>query len=261
MRSLRLLWVVLCGVPLCALSADSAKAPGESSDPVQIMLDQLGKLSPAQQQAWLRQLEKRAIRAAQLTLPPDEAAQQQAAIRVRLHQQKITWRVLREVIADTNQREENAINQLVRRYRALVFDSFHKQTDTYEQRQQAWIEVHRAWRTAGSSFDSQPRLIDWLEAAIRSASPDTLGPIPETPSFFNDDQVATKAVKRPAKSTEPPAETKAKAAEKPAAATKPKAPEKPATPAKAKDKSTTPPANKKSESTDNSLLPPVTLPQ
>jgi hypothetical protein len=177
-----------------AAQGGPATAPA-SLDPIQAMFDRLAKIGPAGQRAWLQQLEKRATRAVRMTLPPDDATGQEAKTRAQLHQAVVTWQTLREVIQDIDTREQTAIDRLVRRYRALVFDTFHKQGDAYSQRQQAWLDVYIEWKLAGKQFEQQDRLIDWLEAGIRSATPGTISPTPEKPKFepLQPAEVASKA--------------------------------------------------------------------
>ena len=79
-----------------------------AEDPTQAEFDRVAKMTFAEQQAWLAQLEQRATRAARLTLSPGEAAQQQLHIRSLLHQKTATWKALREVIDDINAREKAA---------------------------------------------------------------------------------------------------------------------------------------------------------
>lgn len=75
-------------------------------DSVQTVLDGVAKMSPAEQQAWLTQLEQRAARAARQTMSPEDAAKQQAKTQKLLHQKMVTWQVLRDVLADTDAREK-----------------------------------------------------------------------------------------------------------------------------------------------------------
>jgi hypothetical protein len=79
----------------------SASVVARAEDRVQAELDQVAKMTAPEQQAWLQQLEKRAAQAARATLAPKEAARQEARTSSLLHQKKVTWKVLREVIEDT----------------------------------------------------------------------------------------------------------------------------------------------------------------
>jgi hypothetical protein len=79
-----------------------------AEDPVQAEFDRVAKMSRAEQQAWLEQLEQRAARVARQTLSPEEAAKQQAHTSSLLHQKMVTWKVLRGVIEDTEAREKAA---------------------------------------------------------------------------------------------------------------------------------------------------------
>jgi hypothetical protein len=84
---------------------------GKPADPMQTTFDRVKKMSAAEQQAWLVQLEERAARAARLALSPDEAATQQARTQSLLHRKIVTWKVLREVIVDAEAREKAAAAQ------------------------------------------------------------------------------------------------------------------------------------------------------
>jgi hypothetical protein len=192
---LNLILAIVCFSALPATGADEAKDANDEANRVQAVLDRVGKMTPAEQQKWLRRLEERATQSARLTLKPDEATAEQAKTHAKLHQKMLGWEVLREVVEQTSARERDAIDRLVRRYRKLVFDSFHKQIEVYGQRQQAWLDVYLAWRLAGSPFDQQDWLIDWLEEAIRNAAPEKIGPIPEKPTFKSETPAETEKVK------------------------------------------------------------------
>jgi hypothetical protein len=97
---------VACVVSCLAVRAEDAKP---DADRVQAEFDRIAKLSLAEQQAWLQQLERRAALVARLTLSPEEAARQQAHTRALLHQKIVTWKTLREVLDDTDAREKAAI--------------------------------------------------------------------------------------------------------------------------------------------------------
>ncbi|MEN6404835.1 MAG: hypothetical protein ABFC77_00030 [Thermoguttaceae bacterium] len=172
-------------------------------DPFKKILDRIGKLPPADQQEWLRRLEHRAMRAAELSLSADEAARQQAKIRDQLHRGLVTWQTLRDVIETTDSRERDAISQRVRQYRTMVFDAFHGRQKELGERQQAWFDVYLAWKTAGSQFEQQERLIDWLDKAIRGVSPNTTGPLPEPPTFEPEQTAESSSPVKPSAKSEP----------------------------------------------------------
>jgi len=189
---LSVMWL-LPSVAMCAEEvkgqSEVAQPPsavlGDSAQPGAAVLQAVAKMATAQQQAWLGRLEQRAGRAARLTLGPKEAAKQQARTAARLHQKLVIWQALRELIEETDRRERDAIDVLVRRYRSRVIETFHKQLDVRDERQAAWADVYRDWKAAGGQFEQQDRLIDWLEAAIGSADPEHVGAIPERPRFEN----------------------------------------------------------------------------
>jgi hypothetical protein len=76
-----------------------------TANATQAMFDRVAKMSPAEQQQWLRDLEKRALRAGRLALPPDEAATHEARIKRLLHQQIVPWKSLRAIIEETGRLE------------------------------------------------------------------------------------------------------------------------------------------------------------
>jgi hypothetical protein len=164
----------------CFLASAGAPAqpPVEGDERLQEAIRQLMQSDPAAQQKWLMHLEQRASRACRLVLKPDEAARQVAKTRARLHQKTVTWQVLGEVIDDADRWEKGAIAEMARRYRLAVFDVFHQQIDVYGRRQQAWLDLQDAWKKAGSRFENQDALLDWLESATRNATSNPPGPIP-----------------------------------------------------------------------------------
>jgi hypothetical protein len=211
--------------PAATATPGEAKAPGDAkaaleakqaeeaaknaqtfvSDPIEAALDHLRQMPLPMQQVWLKRLEARALRAARIRFDADEVKRQEAVVHAQLHQKMITWRVLHTVIDQVDSWERGVIDQLVRQYGNLVFDTFHKQIDVYNQRRQAWVDVYSDWEHAGKPFDQRERLIEWLQAAIRSAAPGSKEPIPERPKFVSEQPAAPVA---PALPTQPPAVAK-----------------------------------------------------
>ncbi len=89
-------------------SAKPSDRPKPNVDPVQAELDRVANLEFAQQQAWLRQLERRADEAAQATLAPQAAAEEQERIYRLLHQKRVTFAALRQLLEETLPRERAA---------------------------------------------------------------------------------------------------------------------------------------------------------
>jgi hypothetical protein len=104
----RLCVSVLLLLALATCGATRADGPKRGDDPIQAVFDRVKKMSPAEQQSWLEQLEQRAARAARLTMSPKEAVEQQERTQALLHQETVTWQVLREVLEDTEAREKAA---------------------------------------------------------------------------------------------------------------------------------------------------------
>ncbi|MEN6457708.1 MAG: hypothetical protein ABFC63_02155 [Thermoguttaceae bacterium] len=168
---------------LWAAVALGAEQSMPAADRVGQVLGRVGRMNRDEQQAWLRRLEKREARAARITLKPNEAAKDIADFRGLLHRKLVTWPVLREAVEKTDAREQEAIKQLGQRYRTQVFTTLSAQLDEYGRWQEAWSVVLQSWKTSGSPFEQQDRLIDWLEAAIRSVSAKTPGVVPRRPEF------------------------------------------------------------------------------
>ena len=88
--------------------AQSPERPKPSVDPVEAELERAANLEFAQQQAWLRQLQDRAAGAARATLGPEAAAKEGERIYRLLHQERVTFAALRELLTETLRRERAA---------------------------------------------------------------------------------------------------------------------------------------------------------
>ena len=150
--------------------------------------------------------EARAARAAQLTFDADEAKRQQARVHVQLHQKVITWQALRSLIDEINLREKTIIDRLMRQYGNLVFDTFHKQTDVYNQRRQAWLDVFIDWEPARQTVRSKgpPDRLARCGHPQRPR-PAPIGPIPEMRTFVNEHPPAKNRANQPAGTAAPAA--------------------------------------------------------
>ncbi|MGD0896899.1 MAG: hypothetical protein ABR915_03620 [Thermoguttaceae bacterium] len=146
-------------------------------------LRRVASLPADAQQAWLRRLEARLARAAQWTLSPEEARQDEARAAAKLHQPTVARETLAELLVQLDVREKAAISRLVRQYRAEVQESFQAEPAKFLERREAWFRVWSRWEAAGSPPDQQDRLIDWLEAAAHNSAPGSIGPLPVDPSF------------------------------------------------------------------------------
>lgn len=165
-------------------SATLAEEAQPISAEAQSELDRVKKMQPADQQAWLRRLEQRALRAVRLSMKPDEAAAQEGRVHAMLYQKTVGWSVLGDLIDETNAREQKAIDQLVRKYRGQIFDAYHKKNyDIYEKWRMAWADVYGEWKNAGSGFRDQDLLIDWLETAMQRVAAGNAEAMPDKPRF------------------------------------------------------------------------------
>ncbi|MGA2066317.1 MAG: hypothetical protein ABSG86_15180 [Thermoguttaceae bacterium] len=159
--------------------------PAKAEDPATPAPPAVATPAPPQApgRAWLGQLEERFTRAARLTLDPAEARQEQARAAALLARPTVARETLAELLGQLDRREKAAISRLVRQYRLLVQQSFHDQPAGFVARREAWFRVWSRWEAAGSLPDQQDRLIDWLEAAIRSSRPGAIAPLPADPRF------------------------------------------------------------------------------
>lgn len=87
------------------LLAPPSEREEATANATQAVFDRVAKMSPAEQQQWLRDLETRALQAGRLALPPDEAATHEARIKKLLHQQIVPWKSLRAIIEETGRLE------------------------------------------------------------------------------------------------------------------------------------------------------------
>ena len=141
----------------------------------------------AAQQEWIRNIIVRLDRANQLVLPPDKAAQHKARYAVLLRQiaqgKRVSSAEAEDLLRQADRREKTAVEQLARKFRIQVYQTFRQRRGTFTRRRAAWNRVLADWEAAGGSFQQQDRLIDWLQAAIRVSMGDSVGPLPAEPEF------------------------------------------------------------------------------
>lgn len=81
------------------------------------------------------------------------------------------------------QPDNAVIERAARQYRMQLYHTFRLRRAEYDRRREAWDQVVRAWEAAGRRADQRHLLLEWLQAALRSATPETLGPVPDIPDF------------------------------------------------------------------------------
>jgi hypothetical protein len=64
-----------------------------------------------------------------------------------------------------------------------VFEIFHQDLHAYADRQRAWLDLQQSWKDAGSPFEPQDRLVDWLEGSLRDIKSPKPSPIRSKPSL------------------------------------------------------------------------------
>ena len=171
------LFLAVLATSLVAWAGDAK--PG--NDPVQAMLDRIKKMSPAEQQAWLAQLEQRAARAARLTLSPEEAARQQAHTQSLLHQKTVTWQLLREVIDDTEAREKATKAAEVAKPHAVKTAQIAKTQATENAKPQA-VEQKNAKPQAANKTVAKPQAVEVAKPhAVKRATDVDVAPTDKLP--------------------------------------------------------------------------------
>ncbi len=174
----------------CALlAADPLAGAAADKDPsarAEATLRRVVKLSPEQQQVWLRLVEQRYSWAVLITMKPDEARRERERAAAILRRKSVAWNDLAALLQQLDQREKAAVSQMVRLYRTKVYDNFSKRENELIDRQEAWYRIWSAWEKAGSPPEQQDRLMDWLAAAIKASSKESLGPLPVDPKFGPD---------------------------------------------------------------------------
>ncbi len=177
----------------CALVA----APAGENDPsarAEATLQRVVKLSPEQQQVWLRLVEQRYGWAVLITMKSDDAARERGRVAKILHQKSVPWKELVALLRQLDQREKAAVSHMVRVYRTQVYENFHKREKDLVDRQEAWYRIWSAWEKAGSQPEQQDLLMDWLAAAIKASSKNSLGPLPGDPKFGPDVELVPEAL-------------------------------------------------------------------
>ncbi len=161
----------------------SAAAAPDSAVDASAVLGRVVRLSPEQQQLWLREMEARLNRANHLVLSSTEAAQQEAIVHDSLREKIVNWAKLRDLIEQVDQREQTAIEQLARQYRIQLYGTFRRQRATLDQRRAQWDRVLAAWQAAGRPFAQQGQLITWLQQAIQRSTMGSIAQLPPVPEF------------------------------------------------------------------------------
>ncbi len=178
------LWSI---ITLVALTAPSMAPKADGSSEGVMAAVEFDRMDFVAQHEWIRTIIVRLDRANQLVLPPDKAAQHKARYAVLLRQisqgKRVSPAEAEDLLRQTDRREKAAIEQLARRFRIQVYQTFRQRRGTFTRRRAAWNRVLAGWEAAGGSFEEQDRLIDWLRAAIRVSLPDSVGPLPAEPEF------------------------------------------------------------------------------
>jgi len=166
------------------------------------VLRRVTDMQPAQQQAWLKDIEERLDRACRAALNPKDAQKKVSGYRTALHQKVVPWDKLRELVRETDQREKAAIARLWALYRIQVYETFWGQPK-YHQRQEAATRVLQAWAQAGQPFMEQGKLVAWLEEAVKNSTRATVGPLPDDPLFQSDQSPDSLMLAEPSPATKP----------------------------------------------------------
>ncbi len=197
--------LLLMSMTLAALPTATAPPAVSPDAAARATLRQVAQMTPAQQQAWLRELKSRLDWADRLTLKPKEAARQQTRIAALLQQKTVSLQTVLQLLRELDGREKDAIARLVAQYRSQVYETFHDQGQPFHERQEAWYQVWDKWQQAGSPVDQQDRLMDWLAGAIRNSAADKIGPLPVTPQFAAQREPPTLPTLPPIAKVVPPA--------------------------------------------------------
>ena len=100
-----------------------------------------------------------------------------------LQQKDVSFQTVLELVRERNEREQEAVVQLVQKYRGQVYKTFQGQGPTFTERQEAWYRVWGLWEAAGSPADQRNRLIAWFEGGIRNSMPGKISPLAPRPQF------------------------------------------------------------------------------
>jgi len=183
MRRAVIACMAVCNVLFWAIWATWAAGPAPSPPWMNVLIEQIKQMNPAEQQQWLRGLERRAEKASRLTLSAEAAAQHDAQLRDMLHRKTISWMVLREALAMTDAREKAAVEMLVRRYETLLAEKLKDVPDLRSQYRDAWAATDADWQSTGGNFDEQDKLLGWLEAAAGALNMERIESPPPRPTF------------------------------------------------------------------------------
>ncbi|MFW6124589.1 MAG: hypothetical protein ACOC46_00460, partial [Pirellulales bacterium] len=175
---------ILLGMVLLAAEAANSLGDGPAGPLAEVekQLQRIAGLDRAEQQRTLHRLERRLTHAASQILPAARAQQFQARLRRELRREVLSWDDLRSMLGRLDRLESALVDRLARQYRIQTYRSFGRHRPRYDRRQQAWQEVHAAWRASDSPLWRRDRLIAWLEQAIRRSRPGLVAALPAAPS-------------------------------------------------------------------------------
>jgi hypothetical protein len=197
------LCVACLGAPLFA-------AP-ESAHRFQRARDDYARLDPAGQERWLADLfYKRSEPACRVCMDAEQRQRQtvrQRAVLARVHAgQRLTDGGLAKLLAEVDQQEQMAIENLAREFEFSTARTFHADRAQFEKWMATWHAVLDRWDRAGRPWDHQPVLIRWLQTAMtreQTISAQILKPAGETPAVAKT--LPTKKLPSPASMEQRPA--------------------------------------------------------
>ncbi|MBN2473805.1 MAG: hypothetical protein JXB62_04315 [Pirellulales bacterium] len=165
----------------------AAVLPDDVPSAVGAAVQRFDHMDLAARQQWLRGMLDRLDHANRLAPEPNGATHQDNRYDALL--QKVSRgrtpspSELETLLKTIDGREKAAIEQLARRFRTQVYQTFRPQRGTFTRRRMACSRVLASWEAAGRPLEQQDLLIDWLESAIRSSMPETIAALPEEPEF------------------------------------------------------------------------------
>ncbi len=181
---------ILRSVLTCVALFGGAAEAG-STDRVDILLQQVARLEPEDQQRFLFWIESRLNRANAIVLPAREAVAARAALHARIRRETVTWPELWRLLRELDRSEKRAVEKLARKYGLLhTIRVFRSARQAGEQWQRAWSDVYVAWEAAGRPLAHQYELLDWLTTAIEVSSTGTAAELPRAPRFTADSLVS-----------------------------------------------------------------------
>jgi len=95
--------------------------------------------------------------------------------------------------AGATPKADPAVDSAVCKAAIQIYDSFHENRAELDSRWAELTRVEQGWRAAGCPANDRQKLLDWMASAQLLSQSDSVGPLPEVPTFTPDPEEVQRA--------------------------------------------------------------------